>query len=94
MGGQIQRLDVPHLNPAHCLTQPYAVAGVTEHEEGNQDKHGQHYAYDRHPFAVRQVVADLPQPGRKLPLGGVPHLLYTVSLAARKPEIILIIVWW
>lgn len=94
MDGQIQRLDVPHLNPAQCLTQPYAVAGVTEHEEGNQDKHGQHYAYDRHPFAVWQVVADLPQPGRELPLGVCHTLLYTVSLAARKPEIILIIVWW
>lgn len=75
MDGQIQRLDVPHLNPAQCLTQPYAVAGVTEHEEGNQYESREKHGDNREALLVGHIVADLSDSGGQFPLGPVPHLI-------------------
>lgn len=75
-----------HLHNPAGMTQPDFIAGMTEHEEGDQHEGAEHDAHDHKPLLVRKTVADASHFGREFTLGVCHTLLYTVSLAARRFE--------
>lgn len=68
------------LHKSAGMTQPDFIAGMTEHEKGDQDEGAEHDGYDHKPLFVRKTVAQAPQFRREFPFRGVPHLIiYSVS---------------
>ena len=45
------------LHKSAGMTQPDFIAGMTEHEEGDQDEGAKHDGYDHKPLFMRKTVA-------------------------------------
>ena len=68
------------LHKSAGMTQSDFIAGMTEHEEGDQHEGAEHDAHDHKPLLVRKAVAYAPHFGREFTLWVVPHLIiYGVS---------------
>lgn len=68
-------MDMLYLDSLAGVSGSHLVAGVTEYEEGYEDKRREKHGYNRKALTVGHLVAGFLYPLTDFTLGPVPHLI-------------------
>lgn len=64
-----------YLDSLPCMAGTHLVAGVTEHEEGDEDERREKHCNDCQALFMGHIVADLTDFGGQSSFRSVPHLI-------------------